>query len=338
MVNKKKYYIIVIAVFSLFIIYLHYTTSPGDHTSHNILTELHYIPLFLGALIFGLKGAILTFIFITALYLPYFFATWTDPFVSVLNRFVHILLSGLFAFIAGFLVDRERKHREQLEKNRYLAGLGQVATTIVHDLKNPLITILGFARRIRDGKGDINAASQAVINSAEDMQMTVHDVLDFNKPIQLVFKEDEVKNIINRTCECYRTKAEEKGVKLSINLPVNPVNIVIDRHHIERAIVNLINNAIDASSKGQNVIIKAESEKDCLVIRIKDYGSGMDKETLENIFIPFYTKKSTGTGLGMSIAKKIIEGHNGKIHIKSQPGLGTEVIIELPYNLEGDKE
>ncbi len=329
--QSKKSYIIVIVLLTLFIIYLHYATSTGDHSLHNILIELHYIPLFLGALIFGLKGAILTFVFITALYIPYFFVIWSDPFKSVLNMSVHILLSGFFALIAGFLIDLERKHREQSEKNRYLAGLGQVAITIVHDLKNPLITILGRARRIREGKGDINTASQAVIDSAEDMQMTVHDVLDFAKPIQLAFKEVKVKNIINRTCECCRTKAEEKGVKLSINLPADSVNIAIDRHHLERAIINLLCNAIDASGKGQNVIISAEYEKDGLVIRIKDDGSGMDKETLENIFIPFYTKRSTGTGLGMPIAKKIIEGHQGKIHIKSQPGPGTEVIIELPY-------
>ncbi len=335
MVNQRKYYIIVIVLLTLIIMYLHLSVTPEDHSLHNILTELHYIPLLLGAIVFGLKGAVLTFIFITVLYLPYFFSTLTDPFFSVMNRLVHILLSGLFAFIAGFLVDRERRHREQSEKDRYLAGLGQVATTIVHDLKNPLITVLGFARRIREGKGDINTASQAVINSAQDMHRTVHDVLDFAKPIRLVFKEDEVRNIINRTCDCCRTKAEEKGVKLSINLPADSVNIAIDRHHIERAIINLISNAIDASSKGQTVTIRAESEKDSLVIRITDYGSGMDKETLENIFVPFYTKKSVGTGLGMSIVKKIIEGHQGKIRIDSQKGLGTEVIIKLPYKLEG---
>ncbi len=60
----------------------------------------------------------------------------------------------------------------------------------------------------------------------------------------------------------------------------------------------------------------------------------MDKETLENIFIPFYTKKAEGTGLGMSIAKKIIEGHGGDIRINSQPGTGTEVVVRLPYRLE----
>jgi signal transduction histidine kinase len=70
-----------------------------------------------------------------------------------------------------------------------------------------------------------------------------------------------------------------------------------------------------------------------VVLMVKDHGLGMDKETLENIFIPFYTKKSKGTGLGMSIARKIVDGHQGTIDIHSQPGEGTEVKIELPHKL-----
>jgi len=98
-----------------------------------------------------------------------------------------------------------------------------------------------------------------------------------------------------------------------------------------RALVNLINNAIEASGKGQSVIISASDEKNYLRIKIEDHGSGMDKETLEKMFVPFFTKKAGGTGLGMSITKKIIEGHHGRLRIDSYPGKGTEVILGLPY-------
>jgi len=95
-------------------------------------------------------------------------------------------------------------------------------------------------------------------------------------------------------------------------------------------LINLISNAVDASVKGQSIVISSENEKNSVVIKIRDYGSGMDKETIRNVFIPFYTKKSSGTGLGMPITKKIIEGHKGKIKIESDPGAGTEVRIEIP--------
>ncbi len=337
MFDRKRYYIIAIVAFTLLIGYLHYFTPSKDHTLHNIQTELHYIPLLLGALVFGLKGAVLTFILVTALYLPYFLATWTDPFFSIINRLLHILFSGFFAFLAGFLIDRERRHREQSEKDRNLASIGQVATTIVHDLKNPLITILGFTRRIQEGKGNLDNAVQAIMDSARNMQRIVYDVLDIAKPIRLTFRKEDIRGIINRAYDSCKTKAEARGIILSMDMPAESVNIVIDGFYIERAIVNLINNAIDASGKGKRITIRTAFEKNFWVVRIKDYGSGMDNETLRNIFVPFYTTKRVGTGIGMSIAKKIIEGHQGNIRIDSQLRAGTEIIIEIPDKLMGEK-
>jgi signal transduction histidine kinase len=223
-------------------------------------------------------------------------------------------------------------HREQLQRDHYLANIGQVATTIVHDLKNPLVTILGFARRIKEGKGKTDTAVQEIIDSAENMQKIVHDVLDFAKPLQLELKEDDIKNVIKRAYEFCKVKAEGQGVTISTNLPSKPVNVAVDSFHLERAIANLITNAIEASHKGQNIMVDVIPEKYYLAIRIKDEGSGMDKETLENIFIPFYSKKSGGTGLGMPIAKKIIEGHQGKIYVDSKPVRGTEITMRLPYS------
>jgi signal transduction histidine kinase len=115
-----------------------------------------------------------------------------------------------------------------------------------------------------------------------------------------------------------------------MSLPDDPVMTSLDSSKMERALVNLINNAIDASLIGHIVSIEATLEKESVIITIKDYGSGMDKETVENIFIPFYTKKSSGTGLGMAIAKKIIDGHKGYIDVESREQTGTEVIIRLP--------
>ncbi len=330
---KKKYSIIVIIVFTLFITYLHYSTVQETHSLHNIYAELYYIPVLLGAIMFGLKGAILTYILVSSLYIPYIFKAGIEPFLSIIDKLLHTLFLGTFAFLAGFFIDRERRHRLQSEKDRYLAGLGQAASAIVHDLKNPLITVIGFARRIQEGKGNKDPALQTIMGSAQRMQRIVHDVLDFAKPIRLASKEEDVRNTIKSACDCCKTKAEEKGIKLLLDTPSETINAVIDSSHIERALINLINNAIDASTAGQSVLISTIVGRDSIVIRIKDDGSGMDRETLENIFIPFYTKKSSGTGLGMAIAKKIIEGHKGKIHIASQPNIGTEVIIKLPLKL-----
>lgn len=333
MSDGKKYNIAVIAASSLLFTYLHYSTASEAHSLHDIYRELYYIPVFLGALVFGLRGAILSFLLVSVLYAPYIYLSWTGRPALEANKFLHLFLQGFLGSLTGFLVDRERAHREQRDKDRYLAGLGQVSTAIVHDLKNPLLTILGFARRMREGKGDPGVALQAIEDSALTMQKIVHSVLDFAKPIQLASREDDLRDTVVRACDSCKARAEEKGITLSLDVPAEPVIAKIDGFHLERALANLVNNSIDASKEGQDVSVRVMHEEDKLTIVVRDYGSGMDRETLENIFIPFYTKKTTGTGLGMSIAKKIIDAHQGKITINSLPGKGTEMKIELPYRL-----
>jgi signal transduction histidine kinase len=148
----------------------------------------------------------------------------------------------------------------------------------------------------------------------------------------------DIRAVVDQVIDSCKTKTEERGVTLSKDIPAAPLNIFMDSFHMQRALINLINNAIEACGPGQEVIIRSVMQTNHVVIRIKDSGVGMDPETLENVFVPFYSKKNTGTGLGLTIAKKIVEGHNGQIHVKSRPGLGTEVIIELPYRSSTDSK
>jgi signal transduction histidine kinase len=337
MLNKKIIYITVIIASTLLITYFHLWLFRGP-APYIVLEELYYIPLLLAAFMFGLKGTLLTYFFVSILYLPFLFGQWTATVLSLIDRILHLFFTGIFVLLAGLLIDRERRREHQLEKDRYLTGLGQVAAAIVHDLKNPLISILGFAKRIREGKGDVSAAAEVIEDSAQNMQRIVDGVLDFAKPIRLELKKEDIHRVIQRACDSCKIKAEESEVILSVDVPTDPVNIEIDSFNLQRAIINLINNAIEASPKGQHVIIRTETEKNHVGVRVEDFGSGMDRETLENIFVPFYSKKNRGSGLGMAIVKKIVDGHDGKIQVKSQPGLGTEVMIELPYQPPMDLE
>lgn len=328
--SRKKHFLVLIAASIALISYFHYSTNPGIRDLHNVFSELYYLPLLMAALIFGLRGAVITYVLVAIVYFPHVLMQWTNKTPYIMNQLLHGLFSGAFTLLAGYLVDREKKNREQSERDRYLAGLGQASAAIAHDLRNPLISISGFARRLHQGKGDVTAASEVILKSAGDMEVIVNDVLDFSKPLRMDFTGTGIPDVMETVREYCVMKAEEKGVNLSVHLPDQDVTLSIDRPHMTRALVNLVNNAIEASGEADVVDIKAKVEKDNLVIRIRDNGAGMDKETLKNIFIPFYTKKSSGTGLGMAIAKKVVEGHNGEIDIKSWEGMGTEVILKLP--------
>ncbi|HEX8948449.1 MAG TPA: HAMP domain-containing sensor histidine kinase [Dissulfurispiraceae bacterium] len=330
MTSGRRYFIAAIVFLVVFITWLHYETFIHVRALHDIYRELYYLPALLGALVFGLRGALLTYLFSSALYFFYVFTHWTRDYLYETDRFLHFLFTGLFASLVGFLVDRDRRNREQMEKERYLAGLGQAASMIVHDLKTPLAVISGFAKRIREGKTDPDAA-QIILDATDDMRKIVHDVLDFAKPIRLELKEEDLGHVVARACNLSRVRAEKRRITLPVSLPGVPLKVMLDGFQMERALVNLVNNAVEASKEGQEVAVGIVTGKESLSVRIEDHGSGMDSETLTHIFLPFYTKKAAGTGLGMPIAKKIIEGHHGKIHIRSTVGKGTVIRIELPY-------
>ena len=322
--------IIFIVVFSLLITFFHLWVFQKDPT-HIVLEELYYIPILVGALFFGLKGALITCLFVSLLYLPYFFGHWAIGFLGVADRVLHLLFTGGFASMAGYLIERDKKTLKKLEKDRYLTGLGQAAATIVHDLKNPLITILGFARRLQVGKGDPGTGLQTIVDSASKMDEIVTDVLNFAKPVHLETKEEDIRGILEQAVAWCKAKADAARISLSSDLPGEPVIISVDGLRLQRALTNLITNAIEASHEGQEVRLTLKKDDEKLLIQVKDQGAGMDRETLENIFVPFFSKKAQGTGLGMAITKKVIDAHQGKIFLQSQPNRGTEVLIELAF-------
>jgi signal transduction histidine kinase len=335
MTGKDKIYIAAIAAGSLLITALHFLLFEQE-APFVVLEELYYIPLLVGAIRFGMKGAVGCWLIVTVSYLPFLSGVWTTGALGILDRALHILFSGVFAFLAGFFVDRLKRQQREIEKNRYLSNLGQVAATIVHDLKNPLISILGFAKRISQGKGDVGAAADSIIESAGNMQRIVTNVLDFSKPVKLEFRTQDVRHVLEQLVESCRAKAEERGVGLALEMPDQPLLLTVDAFNLQRALANIVNNAVEASGSGQEVALSLRDKKQHVVISVEDHGSGMDSDTVEHIFFPFYSKKSSGTGLGMAIAKKIIDGHQGSILVKSKQGEGTIVEIELPKeNLSG---
>ncbi len=328
--RKKKYYIILIVGSTLLITGLHYVI-PQERAHPTILEELYYMPILIAAVIFGMRGSLLTFALASLSYLPFFFGTWAGPSqLEFLDRLFHLIFSGVFAVFAGFLIERDRRRREELGKERYLAGVGRAAAEIIHDLKSPLIAISGFAARIKEGKGEASRVAQMIIETAQSIEKTTAGILGFAKPAALDLKEEDVATLIKRVYDTCLEKARKSEIKLSADMPPEGLRVSMDSLQMQRALTNLVDNAIDASEEGQTVNVRTMVERNYLIIRVVDHGSGMDKETLENLFTPFYSTKSQGTGLGLATAKKIVDLHRGVILVKSRPGAGTEATVRLP--------
>jgi signal transduction histidine kinase len=332
LVTNKRIVAAVLIGFSIpVIIYLHHHTASDNQPLHSIYAELHYIPLLLAALIFGFPGAVLTSLMVALLYGAYMAADWRGASLWLLDNSIHIIFPAVFALLIGSLVDWRNASRRQLEEHRYLSGLGQAAAVLVHDLKSPLFAVKAAMRHLEKGASSSEEAVSAVNAAIEKIEQVMNGALDFSKPLQLNRGEAEAASLIPQLLQTSAVKAELEDIKLAIDVAEEQsLRILVDPAYLERALVNLVNNAIEASEKGQVVSIGVGRKNDMAMVKIRDRGKGMDEETLKNLFIPFWSKKSSGTGLGMAVAKKIVEEHGGRITVKSRPATGTKITVHLP--------
>jgi len=290
--------------------------------------ELYYFPIFLAAMRYGRRGALIALGAIYLFYIPFTVYTWRGSLEREFVRVMDLVFYLLFAFGAGYLADRDKRIRDELERNRMIISLGRITSGIVHDLKNPLISIIGLLERLAEGKGDCETYVPVMLQDALRMKRIVNDVLDFARPVKLKKELCNISDVVQNAVKMCEEKAQKAGVKLSTSL--EDIYAQIDPFMLERALVNVISNAIEASGKGREVVIASRKQDGTALIVVRDKGPGMDKETLAHCFDPYFSRKTRGNGLGLPITKKIVEAHGGAVAIEQPLSGGTAFKFYLP--------
>jgi signal transduction histidine kinase len=234
---------------------------------------------------------------------------------------------------------RTRQLEESQEKIRQaerLASLGTFAAGIAHEINNPLASILMTARhalKLEQDRGDANEPLEEIIEDTERCARIVKGVLQFARQEPSEKSSVNLNLIIQRTANQIRKYSQQQGVNVELKLSDDIPLIEADPTRLEQAFVNIINNAIEASSEGQQVVIYADKVSDIVRIRVRDHGRGMTDEEKQHAFDPFFTTrtKEGGTGLGLSMVHGTITEHKGKIKIDTKPDHGTTVSIEFPF-------
>jgi len=180
---------------------------------------------------------------------------------------------------------------------------------------------------------------QIIEGETERLKRLIDNVLDFTKIEKNIqtYKKSHVRlnNLVNEVAEAMRYQFEMARISLMVNLEERELEIIADKDAIEQALINLLSNAIRYSEKNTTVEIITGIQNGYVCIKVSDNGIGIDKESIDKIFEPFYRcaddiKKAKGTGLGLSIVKHIVDSHNGKIEVKSKPGKGSEFTLLFP--------
>lgn len=249
----------------------------------------------------------------------------------------------------------EEYHTSQIEKAAKLASLGEVASGIAHEIKNPL-TGISCAIQVLQSELSEDDSKKAliaeVLNQIKRLDRTVKDLLVFakSKPLHLIpFK---IYDVIEKTMFLVHTDAEKQNIIIETDINKDIPEIMMDPDQMQQVLLNLMINSLQAMPEGgelsisvsvkdykevgSNITMALRTEK-VLATKIQDTGEGISPEDMENIFKPFFTKKSKGTGLGLSISQKIVRGHGGEITCESSQGKGTLFIIYLPIPIENHK-
>lgn len=226
-------------------------------------------------------------------------------------------------------------HQVRLEHADRLATSGEMAASIAHEIKNPTAGVLGalqvFKSELPPDDERLEIFDEMIIQ-LERVNHTVNDLLSYAKPTQPSFAEVNIVEIIQRTVSLLSRQCMKDGVKLTTEFKNPEIVISADRKQIQQVLWNIIMNARHAiTGKGQ-VDITADEDDGFIRIRVSDNGGGIPQDEIENVFKPFYTTMHKGTGLGMTISKRIIEQHGGTINLESEINRGTLVTIKLPRN------
>ncbi len=222
-------------------------------------------------------------------------------------------------------------------KNERLYTMGSLAAGIIHDFKNPISNISLCVQAIMKGYAEKDKRDfylTKIEDQVDRMLNMTQDFLDYaqgQKSVKL--QEIEFTETIKNQIEFHREKSDKKNIGLYYSLP-DTFYIKIDIHKFRRVLDNIITNAFEVLKSGQSIKIDISTNESGLQMQISDDGPGISPEILPNIFEPFFTHgKSKGSGLGLSISKKIVEDHGGSLTVTSEMGKGTCFIITLPSQL-----
>jgi len=227
-------------------------------------------------------------------------------------------------------MDAEVKELKSMEK---FTATGRVARTIAHEVRNPLTNISLAAEQLQEMAIQNNESSMLLdmINrNAIRINQLVSDLLNATKTIELNIKTADIHMILDETLALAADRLDLSKIKVEKNYYPGECNVDVDDQKIKVAFLNIIVNGIEAMEKNKGVLkLNTRKEGDKCIIEIRDNGSGMDEDTIQKLFDPYFTNKSNGNGLGLTNTQNIIMSHRGKISVQSKLGEGSIFKISL---------
>ncbi|MEK6646867.1 MAG: GAF domain-containing protein [Candidatus Firestonebacteria bacterium] len=222
---------------------------------------------------------------------------------------------------------------EQLVRSEKLIALGEMAATVAHEIRNPLVAIGGFSKRLLEKKYDKEHSDKyldIIVREVRRLEKILNEVLQFSRYPNPVFEYKDFLPVIDESMALLSEEYAKRKITISKNITQSFPKIFMDANQMKQVLINILQNAFDAMLSGGEIKINGYIKDENAIIEIIDNGSGIPEEHLKNIFNPFYTTKVGSVGLGLAIISKIIDDHNGKVDVKTEIGKGTTFKLIFP--------
>lgn len=230
-------------------------------------------------------------------------------------------------------IQEHMKAKDALILKDRQAVVGQMAAGMAHEVKNPLTAVRGFAQILSDkavGSKDLKKYAEIIIEEVDTASLVINNFLKLSRPSPPALEKILFTQVIHDVVELIRPQAMLNRVNIEIVGAGFLIYGLVDEKQMKQVFLNLCQNSIDAMAEGGDLKIQIGYEGEQICISISDSGCGIPKAALDKMFVPFFTTKAEGTGLGMFISQSIIQAHRGKIEIASEEGLGTKCMVYLP--------
>jgi len=242
---------------------------------------------------------------------------------------------GEKTFFTGIIRDltETKALQEQVMKSERLAALGQLVAEVSHEIKNPLVMIGGYARQLlrsaQDPKGQ--AKLEIIVDEVRRLETLIGELRDLYRPKALTLETIDMAVLLKEVRDLIQEDARNKKIEIILDIPTAPVMVEGDKDRLKQVILNLSRNGMEAMDLGGKLTVRAQCLEDQVEITVSDEGPGIPEPELDKIFVPFYTTKKQGTGLGLSVSKRIIEEHQGcSFSLASGRDKGAVAKITMP--------
>ena len=230
-------------------------------------------------------------------------------------------------------IDQLTETQQRLIRSEKLAAIGSMSSYVAHEIRNPLVTIGGFAKTLSrftftDAKIKVNI--DIIIEEVKHLEKILNNITDFAKPSKPEKIDVQLCEIMENTCLLMENYFQEKHITLQKKYETGVPEAPVDPTQIKQVFLNILMNAVESMPDGGKLDVNIESIDGSVKIYIVDAGKGMKQGVLQNIYDPFFTTKPSGTGVGLSVSLKIIEDHGGTIDAISEQGKGTTMLLTLP--------